>query len=74
MCRRKKDNEQNEIPKVCCFCEYASLINDEEYVLCSHKGIVSHEYRCRKYVYDPLKRVPQKRLVITPLSEEDLVL
>lgn len=73
MCRRKRDKE-NDIPKVCCFCEFASLINDDEYVLCSERGIVGHEFKCRKYVYDPLKRVPQKRLVITPLSEEDLVL
>lgn len=48
-----------DLPRVCRFCERATLINDEENVLCSDKGIVLADFCCRKFSYDPLKREPK---------------
>lgn len=56
---KKSEFGDADLPRVCRFCERAALINDDENVLCSERGIVSSEYCCRKYSYDPLKRAPK---------------
>ncbi len=59
--------------KVCIFCENATVLKGTGDILCKHKGIVSEDYVCRKYVYDPLKRQPKAPLKIQTLSQEDLI-
>ncbi len=54
---KKKDRD---IPECCEYCRFASAVSVTEDMLCEKKGIVSPEYVCRKFVYDPLKRVPRK--------------
>lgn len=49
-----------DIDQLCAMCENSSPIFDPENVLCKYHGIVSAAYKCRKFVYDPLKRVPSK--------------
>ena len=74
MCfRKKKKNETKDIPVACEFCEHAVLINDEENVLCGKKGIIGKGASCRKYVYDPLKRVPKPLPEIPHLTEDDVI-
>lgn len=51
---------ETDIPKMCGCCRFASAIAGTEEMLCEHRGVVSQEYRCRKFVYDPLKRVPRR--------------
>ena len=46
--------------KLCEFCRFATEIKTTEDMLCAYKGVVDKEYSCRKFVYDPLKRVPRK--------------
>ncbi len=45
--------------RLCALCERASVI-DENDMLCRKRGVVSRNYHCRKFQYDPLKRIPQK--------------
>ncbi len=70
----KKKKPAPDLPHLCEFCEHAALINDECNVLCDRRGIVNREYSCKKYVYDPLKRVPRTLPPLPKLSEEDLLL
>ncbi len=70
----KEKNTVPDLPCVCEFCEHAALIHDEYNVLCEFRGIVNREYHCKKYVYDPLKRVPKAMPPLPKLSEEDLLL
>lgn len=44
------------------FCEYCAngVKLDDELVLCSKRGITSARKKCRKFIYDPCKRVPPK--------------
>ena len=70
----KKEKNTPEIPKYCCYCENATLINDENNVLCSKKGIVNNDYKCRKFVYDPLKRKPRPLPPLPTLDAEDIVM
>ena len=46
-----------EISPCCAYCEHATQINDRDAV-CKKHGVVSLTYRCRKYTYDPTRRVP----------------
>lgn len=50
---------RKRIEKSCSYCEYGTKLNDEQ-VLCIKKGIVSMDGKCRKFTYDPCKRVPLK--------------
>jgi len=44
---------------MCRYCENASELRSEDEVLCKLHGIVDGGYRCRKFMYDPLKRRPR---------------
>lgn len=52
--------KNSDTPKICELCRFAEAISETEDMLCRHKGTVDKEYSCRKFVYDPLKRVPRK--------------
>ena len=50
---------RKKIARSCAYCIHSTKL-DEENVLCSKKGIVPVEKGCRKFKYDPCKRVPTK--------------
>ncbi len=50
---------RKNIDKFCSYCAHAGKIDDETY-LCKKKGVVASSHRCRKFKYDPLKRVPAR--------------
>ena len=52
--------KESDLTKACGFCRFASAIAGTEEMLCEHRGVVSQEYHCRKFIYDPLKRVPRR--------------
>ena len=43
----------------CEYCKIGTLSADKESVLCPKKGIMSKEHFCKKFRYDPLKRIPE---------------
>ena len=53
--------QQKEIDRACIYCENAAYLQDKEYMLCSKHGVVSAGFCCRKFSYDPLKRIPMPR-------------
>ena len=67
---KKRDND---CQKVCLNCENATILQSDDNLLCKYKGIVSEDYFCRKYIYDPLKRQPKPKNEIPKLSEEELL-
>lgn len=66
--------EKKKYPKVCESCLHGRLSPDEESVLCIKKGIVAPDDRCRKYSYDPLKRRPQKPLIVEQADPSEFTL
>lgn len=50
----RKKIEQN-----CIYCVYSAQL-DNGMILCSKKGMVSSDRKCRAFRYDPCKRVPPK--------------
>lgn len=59
----------------CAYCKRGAVL-DEERVMCIRKGVVAADDRCRRFRYDPLKRVPPKPLAanFSHLKEEDFSL
>ncbi len=50
----------------CDVCQYARHLKDDEgNVLCDKTGVVSGAHRCRRFLYDPLKRRPARIQVPT---------
>lgn len=50
---------RKNIEKSCNYCIHGVPL-EEEQILCSKKGIVTSEDKCRKFCYDPCKRIPAK--------------
>lgn len=50
---------RKKLPRSCRYCACGTQVTDEQ-VLCNKRGIVAVSYACRKFQYDPCKRVPVK--------------
>lgn len=50
---------RKRIEKSCTYCRFGTML-EENLALCTKRGVVSAERKCRKFRYDPLKRVPSK--------------
>ena len=59
--------------KICLFCENANHLKDTDDVICRLKGVVSQDFSCRKFVYDPLKREPVLRPALLEIDKDDLL-
>lgn len=46
--------------KRCEYCLKGRLPQDRSVVLCKRFGVVPLDFSCRKFEYDPLKRVPNR--------------
>ena len=59
----------------CLYCRYGTQMN-EDMMLCAKKGIVQPCDDCRKFRYDPFKRVPPKpkALDFSKYEEDDFSL
>ncbi len=60
---------KEESPNICEYCRFASALSLSENMLCDKKGVVDKEYSCRRFVYDPLKRIPRRAPEI-PVPED----
>lgn len=50
---------RKKLPRSCRYCACGTQVTDEQ-VLCNKRGVVSVHYACRKFEYDPCKRIPAK--------------
>lgn len=50
---------RKKIQKSCSYCKYGAKL-DDNLVLCTKRGMVSLDGKCRKFSYDPCKRIPLK--------------
>lgn len=67
--------EKNIEPK-CEYCSRGDYLADKDGVACIKRGVMSPDDHCRRFKYDPLKRVPDapRTLVVGNYSEEDFSL
>ena len=66
---------RKKIEKSCRYCAHCTLLEDNQ-VLCTKKGVVSVYGKCRKFSYDPCKRIPckPKALDFEKYDQEDFSL
>ena len=66
---------RKRIPRSCSYCVHSTMLNEEE-MLCVKKGVVSVTKKCRKFRYDPCKRIPvkAKALDFNKYADEDFSL
>lgn len=50
---------RKKIERSCAYCAYGARLDDGG-VLCSRRGLRSQEEHCRRFRYDPCKRLPFK--------------
>lgn len=51
---------RKKLIRSCAYCINGTQLNPDE-VLCIKKGVVRVDRACRKFKYDPCKRIPLKR-------------
>ncbi|MBQ4641371.1 MAG: hypothetical protein IJB47_02015 [Oscillospiraceae bacterium] len=54
---------RKRIPRSCAYCTRAAAM-DADNVLCAKRGVVSALSSCKKFRYDPYKRIPPKMKVL----------
>ena len=66
---------RKKIERSCAYCVHGANIGEEQ-ILCTKKGLRTPESQCRKFKYDPCKRVPLKAraLDFTKYDKEDFSL
>lgn len=64
----------NSIEPCCFYCENGRPAPDKVMILCKKYGPVSPHYKCRKFVYDPLKRVPKRQPKLPSFTAEDFTI
>lgn len=50
---------RKNIDKFCAYCAFSGKVDDRT-VLCRKQGFVASCHRCRRFKYDPLKRIPTR--------------
>ena len=71
--KQKLFNKKDQI-KRCDTCLHGEKAQDNMSIFCKKKGVKEPDDFCRKYKYDPLKRVPLKVVIDTDYSPEDFML
>ncbi len=57
---------------ICAFCEKSANVYDQDYMVCKQRGIVAKDFSCRKFIYDPLKRIPPRAVMAPKLDFIDI--
>ncbi len=61
----------NAVTPACGICGNGRRSSDGKVILCLHRGVVDPAARCRKFSYDPLRRVPYTQPTLATHSEEE---
>jgi len=66
---------RKKIARSCEYCSRGTKIDDTT-ILCVKRGLVTADHSCRKFRYDPCKRIPPKpkALDMTQFDNEDFTL
>lgn len=66
---------RKKMDRCCEYCSKGTKMADDT-VLCAKRGVVSAQFGCRKFSYDPCKRVPsrQKASDFSRYSPDDFTL
>lgn len=63
-----------EVEPKCAYCEHGQIASNSVQVLCIKRGIFDLNHSCKKFKYDPLKKIPQASPDMQEYSEEDFTI
>lgn len=58
----------------CEYCRYGNKFIKQKTILCIKFGVVDSFYSCKKFKYDPLKRIPKARKELNSFDENDFLI
>lgn len=58
--KKNPDYFNKKITPKCAYCEHGKPAKSEGKILCPRSGIVNENFSCKKFVYSPFMRVPEK--------------
>ena len=66
---------RKKMPRSCRYCTHGVCVDGLQ-IVCSKKGLLQEDISCRRFRYDPLKRVPTRRkaLDFSKYDQEDFSL
>lgn len=71
---RKSGKPGTTISPACAYCTHGQYTTDHRMILCEKSGVISPNYHCRRYQYDPLARIPKRQPKLPTFSAEDFSL
>jgi hypothetical protein len=63
-----------DITPACEYCELGENSSDGSMVMCQRNGTVSPYFRCSKFKYSPIRRVPRQSPKLPKMNPEDFSL
>lgn len=66
-----KQQFNKTIPHYCMYCQHGTTLGFTDEIICNKHGVMNKFDTCRKYTYDPIKRIPSKDSRETSFSEKD---
>ncbi len=64
-----------KIEQDCRWCRFGYVTVDRDTCMCDKYGVIAIPQKCRKFRYDPLKRIPEQSAEInTEYTEEDFAI
>lgn len=61
----------NNIQPSCEHCQHGRRSSDGKAILCPKKGVMPLYHHCRRFSYDPLKRIPFRQPALSPHEKEE---
>jgi len=61
----------NEISPCCEYCQSSRATASPDRLLCSKKGVVPLDFKCKNYKYNPTKRVPKVKPPLPVFDKSD---
>ena len=58
---KKKAYFGNNINPSCSYCQFGDLSKEGGQVVCEKSGMMKPDDSCKKWIYDPIKRIPKKQ-------------
>ncbi len=62
-----------QIEPSCSYCRHGSRF-EEDQILCKKRGVVDPGFHCKKFRYDPLKRIPHRIAILPKMDQSDFEL
>lgn len=70
----KKELFGNFIEPACGYCSHGKPSNEGDKIFCPKMGVTPPHFHCKKYRYDPLRRVPTRQQSLPSYDQSDFEL